>query len=149
MAGVKEDLWPAFCDLVHAPDLATDPRFNTYEGRAENRGPLLERLDEIFRDKPFAHWVEALGSLDIAIGPVRNYAEVAADEQVRANGYIGEVEDGAGGTLPLVNTPIGMSGTPPSAQGPAPELGQHTELVLLEAGYEWDEILAFREAGAI
>ncbi|MCA9845820.1 MAG: CoA transferase [Dehalococcoidia bacterium] len=149
MAGVKEDLWPEFCELVHAPDLATDPRFNTYEGRADNRGPLLERLDEIFRARPFAHWVEVLGTLDIAIGPVRNYAEVAVDEQVLANNYISDVDDGTGGRLPMVNTPVGMSKTPPVAQGTAPELGQHTELVLLEAGYDWDEITAFREAGAI
>jgi crotonobetainyl-CoA:carnitine CoA-transferase CaiB-like acyl-CoA transferase len=90
-----------------------------------------------------------LASLDIACGPVRSYADVANDEQVQANGYITEVEDGAGGTLPMVSTPIGLSETPLAAQGPAPELGQHTELVLLELGYDWDQILALREAGAI
>lgn len=149
MAGVREDLWPAFCDLIAAPQLATDQRFSTYEGRAEHRGPLLECLDAVFSREPIAHWTAALASLDIACGPVRNYAEVACDEQVRANGYITEVDDNAGGSLPVVNTPIGMSATPVSPAGPAPELGQHTEFVLLEAGYDWDQITAFREAGAI
>lgn len=149
MAGVREDLWPAFCDLVGAPDLATDPRFSTYEGRAENRGPLLERLDAIFRTRPFAYWTETLATLDIACGPVRNYAEVVTDEQVRANGYVREVDNQAGGTLPAVSTPIGLGSTPVQMQGPAPELGQHTELVLLDLGYDWDQILALREQGAI
>ena len=149
MAGVKENLWPEFCELVDAPDLATDPRFNTYEGRAENRAALLGRLDEVFLAQPFAHWTRVLATLDIACGPVRSYADVASDEQVLTNGYITAVDDGAGGTLPMVSTPIGLSETPLAAQGPAPELGQHTELVLLELGYDWDQILALREAGAI
>lgn len=149
VAGVREDRWPRFCDLVDAPELATDERFSCAEAREANRGPLLDRLDAIFRCRPIAHWTQALGTLDIACGPVRSYDEVAADPQVLANNYVAEMEHPSMGEIRYVNTPIALSETPVRSQGPSPELGQHTEEVLLALGCDWPEILALRDAGAI
>ena len=149
MAGVREDLWGDFCALVGAPDLATDARFATYEGRARNRGMLLDRLDVVFRTKPVAEWTELLAELDLACGPVRTYGEVVTDPQVLANGYVTEIEILGMGPTRLVNTPIALDGEPLQPEGGAPELGQHTEEILLELGYDWPEILVLREEGAI
>ena len=88
MAGVREDRWPAFSDLIGAPQLANDPRFDTPEHRNEHRGELLACLDGIFCERPVEEWVELLATIDIACGPVQDYAQVAADPQVIANGYI-------------------------------------------------------------
>ncbi len=49
----------------------------------------------------------------------------------------------------MVNSPVDFYGTPGAVQGVPPELGQHTEEVLLEMGYDWDGIIALKEAGAI
>ena len=149
VAGVREDRWSQFCDLVGAPELAGDERFDCPEAREANRGPLLERLDAIFRREPIAHWTKTLATLDIACGPVRTYDEVASDPQVLANGYIAEMAHPSMGEIRYVGTPIALSDTPVAAQGPSPELGQHTEEVMLEAGYDWPEILELRDAGAI
>lgn len=149
MAGVREDRWDAFAELVGEPDLATDPRFDTPEHRGEHRGALLERLDAIFRQRPIAEWVEVLGAIDLALGPVQTYAQVAEDPDVIANGYIREMEHPHRGAIRYVNTPIDYSRTPVVNQGPEPVLGQHTEEVLLELGYDWPQILELREAGAI
>jgi CoA:oxalate CoA-transferase len=149
MAGVREDRWPAFADLVGAPDLATDERFDTPEHRNEHRGPLLERLDAIFRTRPVQAWMQMLEPLDIACGPVQDYAQVASDPQVLANDYIREMEHPHLGTIRYVNTPIHYGETPVVNQGPEPVLGQHTEEVLLEMGYDWPAITALREEGAI
>ncbi len=149
MAGVREDRWEAFCDLIGAPELATDPRFNCHQARTENRGPLIERLDAVFAQKPHSYWTERLAQLNIACGPVRTYAEVAEDPQVLANEYIADMEHPQIGHAQFVNTPITLSETPVHPQGPSPELGQHTEEVLLEMGMDWPEILALRESGAI
>ncbi len=149
MAGVREDRWLPFAELVGEPDLATDPRFDTPEHRNEHRGPLLERLDAIFARRTIAEWMDALAATDLALGPVQTYAEVAEDPDVLANGYIREMDHPHLGTIRYVNTPIDFSETPVVNQGPEPVLGQHTEEVLLEFGYDWPQITELRDAGAI
>ena len=84
---------------------------------------------------------------DVPTGPVYDYAEVAADPQMWVNGYLAELEHPNFPDHRVVGVPVELSATPGGLQGPAPELGQHTEEVLLELGYSWDEIEAMREAG--
>jgi formyl-CoA transferase/CoA:oxalate CoA-transferase len=148
-AGVVEDRWADFCRLVGEPSLIDDPRFNSYEKRARHHGILVEQLDAIFRERPVAHWLSVLPTIDIACGPVKTYEDVVSDPQVLANDYITEMDHHHLGRIRVVNTPIHFNETPVRPQGPPPELGQHTEEVLLELGYDWPEIVALRDAGAI
>lgn len=149
MAGVRDDKWPDFCEIVGDPALTDDTRFNTYDARAENRDELVERLDAAFKKESVAHWADALATIDVSCGPVRAYDEVVADPQVIDNGYIDHMEHPHLGDIRYVSTPIEFSKTPVQSQGPQPELGQHTEEVLLEIGYDWDQIVKLREEGAI
>ena len=71
------------------------------------------------------------------------------DPQVRANGYLTTVEHPTYGPLETINTPLRYSRSEVGPQAAAPEIGQHTEEVLLAAGFGWDEIASLREAGAI
>ena len=66
-----------------------------------------------------------------------------------ANGYIVEVPRPDGDPVRMVATPVQMSKSPLKIRGLAPELGQHTEEILLEVGYTWDDIEALRSGGAI
>ncbi|MEX2372898.1 MAG: CoA transferase, partial [Dehalococcoidia bacterium] len=141
--------WGAFCALIGANDLAEDPRFATPDDRNEHRGLLLDRLDSIFREQPVAHWTSTLAEIDIACGPVQDYAQVAEDPQVLANDYIVGMEHPHMGPIRVVSTPIAYSATPVALQGPEPVLGQHTEEVLLEMGYDWPQIIELRDQGAI
>jgi crotonobetainyl-CoA:carnitine CoA-transferase CaiB-like acyl-CoA transferase len=74
--------------------------------------------------------------------------EVAIDPQALANGYVQQVKDGHGRDMLLVANPVQMDGEV-SVSGPAPDWGEHTDTVLVELGYTWDEIVAFKIAGAI
>jgi formyl-CoA transferase len=74
--------------------------------------------------------------------------EAVEDPTAQANGVIVEVP-GGDGAVRMVATPVDFYGTPWAPQGPVPELGQHTEEVLLELGYEWEQIAALKEKGAI
>jgi formyl-CoA transferase len=82
------------------------------------------------------------------VQPIADYDEIAADEQAWANGYLTNMPNPYGGFLPTVGPPVRLSRTPGSVRAAAPEFGQHTEEVLLEAGFDWEQIAELREAGA-
>jgi crotonobetainyl-CoA:carnitine CoA-transferase CaiB-like acyl-CoA transferase len=71
------------------------------------------------------------------------------DPQVRANDYIVEVDHPTRGRMAAVGVPWRFSETPAEAAAAAPELGQHTEEVLQEVGYSWEQIEALREQGVL
>ncbi len=72
-----------------------------------------------------------------------------ASEQARVNGYVVEVEHEAAGKMVMTGAPISLNGDVRQTAPPAPELGQHTEEVMLEAGYSWEDIVRIRDTGAV
>ena len=105
--------------------------------------------DSIFLERTTDAWCELLEQAGARFAPVRNYAEVVADEGVWANDYFVEVEDDAGEIQRVVGTPIRMSETPLQPSATAPDLGQHSDEILSEAGYSAAEIEEFRAAGTV
>jgi crotonobetainyl-CoA:carnitine CoA-transferase CaiB-like acyl-CoA transferase len=140
--------WAPFCDLVGRPDVRDDPRFADHHARAANRQACVEVLDAIFAARSFADWKELLRDLDAPWAPVQAVEELLTDPQVIANGYIGEVEVEGGTNYRLPTVPVQFDGQAPHLR-PAPEHGEHTESILLELGYDWDEIIPLKEAGVI
>jgi len=110
---------------------------------------LIARLDEAFASRPSQYWLEAARRYDLLLEVVRDYSEIASDPQVVENGMLTTLDHPVHGRLPIVAPPVGLSLTPATIRRPAPEFGQHTEEVLLEAGYSWEEIASLREEGAI
>src|SRR3984885_6015631 len=146
-AGPARDL---FYETIGRPDLIE--RFHTLLYFEDDKAALWPILDEVFATKPTAEWCELLGAAGLRFAPVRDHAQVAADPGVRANGYIARIEDpDAPGTVTeMVRAPVRFSDPVPApSRVRPPELGQHTEEVLLEAGYSWDDIASLSEAGAI
>jgi crotonobetainyl-CoA:carnitine CoA-transferase CaiB-like acyl-CoA transferase len=108
---------------------------------------LISRLDEIFATRPAAEWVAFLREHDLLIEAVQDYGDLASDPQIVANGMITTLDHPVHGALPIVAPNVNLSVTPGTIRTPAPEFGQHTEEVLQEAGYSWEEIEALRSAG--
>ena len=108
-------------------------------------------MEEAFSTKTTAEWCEVLAAAGLRFAPVRDHAEVARDPGVRANGYITTVPDPdrPGADLALVRVPVTFSDPPADIAARVPELGQHTEEVLLEVGYSWEDIGALSAEGAI
>ena len=142
--------WRETCEAIGRPELEQDERFAGYRDRVlTNAAELIAIFDKAFARRPADEWVRALNERGVFCARVQDYEEIARDPQVLANEYIVDVPREDGPPVRMVSTPVQLSKTPARIQSMAPELGQHTEQVLLEAGYSWDEIEALRASGAI
>lgn len=141
--------WPGFCRAIEREDLLADPRFADIRARRQHAPELVTILDQVFASRPRAEWGERFDREGVIWAKVQTVAEVTADPQAALAGGFVDVPDGAGDSLRMVSAPAGFSGTPPHPSAPPPELGQHTEAVLLELGYSWEEIAEMKERGAI
>ena len=119
--------------------------------RGQNARALIEILDRTFAAKPREEWLRILrAGGDFIFGIVNSVADLPNDPQVIANEYIVDYEHPAIGKTKVVGVPIRFSQTPGNPRGAAPELGEHTELILTEElGYSWDEVARLRESGVI
>jgi crotonobetainyl-CoA:carnitine CoA-transferase CaiB-like acyl-CoA transferase len=115
--------------------------------RMTNAGEAIEVIAGAFAKKPLAEWIAILRSSgDFVFSPVNTVNDLPDDPQVKANGYVQDVEHPTFGTIQMVGMPFGLKETPGSIRRSAPEFGQHTEEVLTEiAGYAWEEIERLRE----
>jgi crotonobetainyl-CoA:carnitine CoA-transferase CaiB-like acyl-CoA transferase len=140
--------WDDFVQRLGVPEMATDPRFCDSTVRGEHAAECIERLDEVFASKPLSHWKEALDTFEGVWSVFQTLDELYEDPQVVANGYLPSMVAGNGDEVQLVASPAQFDEEAVEVER-APEHGEHTELVLMDAGYDWDQIAAMKEAGAI
>jgi crotonobetainyl-CoA:carnitine CoA-transferase CaiB-like acyl-CoA transferase len=142
--------WGETCAVIGRPELEKDERFLHFRDRVvTNAAQLIEEFDKAFAQRPAGEWVARLNEAGVFAARVNDYSDLPDDPQVRANNYIVDVPREHDSPLRMVATPVQLSKTPVELRSAAPELGQHTEDVLLAAGYSWDEIEALRADGAI
>lgn len=130
------------------PEWATDARFVTNHLRVEHRDELAALIDAITTTAARATWLERLEAAGIPCGPILNYEEALATPQAVAREMAQEIDHPILGRVRTLGTPIKMSATPLDPTRRAPMLGEHTDQVLLNAGYSEDEIEQLRYAGA-
>ena len=141
--------WPDFCRAIEKPDLEIDPRFNTRQVRAENCAELIGIMDEVFATKNRKQWERRLRKNNCIYGRVETPEEVINDPQAIANDFFATIDHPVAGEKQVVATPVKFRQNPASVRTPAPEVGQHTEEILLELGYTWDDIAQLNEQGVI
>ncbi len=142
-------VFPRLCAALGRADLATDALYAEPFARYANADRLEVELAAAFMAESRDCWIARLVAHDVPCGPVQDYLEVGADPQARANGYITTIEHPNLGPMQVVGVPARLSETPGSIRMPAPELGQHTEEILLDLGYTWEQIEALKTAGAV
>ncbi|OBF12026.1 CoA transferase [Mycobacterium sp. ACS4331] len=141
--------WAELCTLIERPDLADDDRFSDTIKRYTNRGECIAELDKVFGSRTLAEWRDVLSGFSGVWAAAATFEEVLSNPAVTDNGYLPEVVGTDGRPFRVVAPPYQFDGVPGTPAGPAPELGQHTEEVLLDFGWDWDEISALREDGVL
>jgi crotonobetainyl-CoA:carnitine CoA-transferase CaiB-like acyl-CoA transferase len=141
--------WPDIARAVGHPEWLTDERFSSIMVRGRHSAELMALLDEVLATRTVAEWGRVFDAHDVWWAPVQTTLEVIADPQAHAAGAFVEMPAADGTVIRQVATPIDFSDTASKPRGPTPELGQHTEDVLLELGYDWEDIVRLKTEGAI
>jgi len=144
----NEREWQRFCrDVLARPALADDPRFVTNPRRVEHRHALQAAIGEVFGRLTGAEIVTRLDAAEIAYARLNTVAEFAAHPQLAARERWREIDSPAG-PLRALSPPVVMDALEP-AMGAVPALGEHTDTILSELGYDRDTITGWREKGVI
>ena len=139
--------WAALAGALDRNDLLDDPRFASGKAILEHSAELVDILEPLFKSKTLAEWREAFLGARFPWAPYAQVPEVLEDPQVAANGYVAEVEHPAG-TFRLPTGAVQFDEQPAVIRR-GPEHAEHTELVLLDLGCDWDEIAKLKETGVI
>jgi crotonobetainyl-CoA:carnitine CoA-transferase CaiB-like acyl-CoA transferase len=141
--------WPNVCKAMGLEELEHDPKFNSIEARHDNGKELVAILDKKFASKTRDEWMGIFKKENVIYTPVQSASEVFEDQQALANDYIVGVEHPVWGKIKMLGFPWTFHDTPASVRREAPELGQHTEEVLLELGYSWEDIASLKSEEVI
>ena len=141
--------WSELCGVLDRKDLETDERFATMEVRGANARACIAEFDSTFRSRTLDEWREAFAGFTGVWAAALNPAEVHDHVQVDPNGFLAKLTANDGSEFRLPVPPMQFGGEAPVPQGPAPEVGQHTEELLLELGRDWDAIGTIRASGTL
>jgi crotonobetainyl-CoA:carnitine CoA-transferase CaiB-like acyl-CoA transferase len=143
-----DKFWAGFCARIGLPELATDERFVPSSNLVANAAEATALIGAKFADHDLEHWRQALADEPGVWAPLATPRETLNDPQSKPNGYLITNVDDQGVEYVMVAAPVQFDETPPGP-GRAPEHGQHTEEILLELGFDWDEIGKAKDSGAI
>ena len=145
----NDEQFARFCRVTGLQDLIADQRFATNPARVVNAADLKARLAAVLRTQPREHWIASLTAAGVPCGAVRDVGEVLSDPQLDARHMIEAVEHAALGPLKVLGVPIKLSDTPGSVRQAPPALGQHTDAVLRELGFDEAAIGDMHKRGVV
>ncbi|MFC1822523.1 CaiB/BaiF CoA transferase family protein [Thermodesulfobacteriota bacterium] len=145
----SDRFWPDFCKATGIEHLMKDERFKDAPSRTANNRELISILDGIFIKKSCAEWEKIFDEHGLICTTIHVFKDVPEDPQAKENDFFVEVAHPQVEKVKVIASPIQFQKTPASVRVSAPEMGQHTEEILLDMGYEWEEIIAFKDKGAI
>jgi crotonobetainyl-CoA:carnitine CoA-transferase CaiB-like acyl-CoA transferase len=142
----EERQWPALARCLGREDLVTDARFATKADRHERSLELIKLFDDTFATRDLAEWRKRLDGTGLVFGVVGILDDIPTDQQMIDNDVLVPFE---GDSLLTVNSPIWVDGSHKTTPRRPPNLGEHSDEVLREAGYDEAAIRQLRHSGAV
>ncbi len=144
----NDKFWRALCELLERPDLRGDARFATNADRVAHRAVLVPLLKTAFARRPVGEWLARLEGVGIPAAPVRTLDAALEDPVVEARGMLAALSHPTAGLVHVPGVPWHGDAAPTALRRPPPRLGEHTDEILAEAGYDAAAIARMRAAGA-
>jgi len=148
-AGDDAAQWAALCAALGQPAWAADPRFATPAARRDHAEALAAALEAAFAARSLADWGPVLNGAGLAWDPVALTTEVIADPQPEAIGRFLELDDPEYGRFRTLAAPFTLSAGVNTPRRPAPRIGEHTDEVLREVGYDDARLADLRSKGVV
>ena len=149
IGAATDRLFGRLCQLLGHAEWVEDPAYVSSADRVKNHKTLAKRIETITTRHAAAHWLGLFEANGIPCGPINSYADVIADPQIAAREMVIETDHPTLGRIRTLGTPLKLSQTPLTPGRPAPLLGQHTDTVLTEAGFDTAAIARLRGRGAV
>lgn len=139
----------ALMAVIGRPEMQRDPRFSTKAARAAHSAEYFQIRADAMATRTSAEWLALLEQADIPCMRYNTLDSLAEDPQIVASGLLRRVQHPTEGGMWDLQDATHLSGYAPAERGPAPQLGQHSEEILREAGYAPDEIAQLLARGAV
>ena len=148
MGATNNKLWQKLCEILERPDLLQKAEYQTIAGRLGQREQLIQELENSFALKSADEWIDLLLEHGIPAGPILDYPQAFESEHGRHRQMRIEIDHPLEGKVPNIGFAVKMQGTPQEVRRHPPLLGEHTQEVLMQAGFTPDEIKELEEQGA-
>lgn len=146
---VSDSEWQGMCRALERLAWLEDDRFKTAAGRVVNVGPRLAMTAEVLRTRASAVWLARLDAEGVPCAPVLDRADVIAHEQIRVNELIEEFDHPVAGRIRQPRPAARFDVTPAMIRRPAPTLGENSREILLQAGFDRQEVDGLLAAGVL
>lgn len=136
--------WKRLCELIGKEEWIV-----LHEGPANVQEQLKQDLGELFKTHDQQHWINLLAQEETCVGPVYDIEDMFNDPHIAERDMFQEMQHPVAGMIQQIGFPIKFSETPGEISNHAPGLGEHTEAVLTQLGYDKADLAKLQASGVI